>query len=362
MPEQLLSRGEGLLARPRHWALPPRGKVTIIASPSVPQEPLQALQDALEGNARLLSFSTRLLGLSEIEELARRMRLLNGSDFLIAVGGGSLLDAVKAVRHFDSTLAGVPLVAVPTTVGSGSEATPFAAYFVDGKKRSVEDPGLRPEGVVLDAALLASLPLSVVRSSMLDSFCQACESTWSLRATARSRERALGALAILREEAGAGVSGERHALGRLLLAAHMAGQAIAESRTTLAHALSYPLTARFGMPHGEAVAIHLPLAARLLEEAVSEGATHSETRAALEALRTVLNVRRGTLSEALAGFIRSVGGKAALFESSFVTRKDANELSLAALSSPRAGNYPLALDAATLRDALLRDLAPDAPD
>jgi alcohol dehydrogenase class IV len=317
---------------------------------------LVALREALGDATRAVSFSTPLLTLADIEALARHVRSEGPVDVLVAVGGGSLLDAVKASRHFDETLGSARLIAVPTTVGSGSEATPFAAYFVDGQKRSADDPRMRPDGVVLDPDLLASLPVPVARASLLDAFCQACESVWSLRATERSRERALRALALIRENAIAGLGGDSGALGRLLLAAHLAGQAIAESRTTLAHALSYAFTARFGVPHGEAVAIHLPLAARLLEKAHAEGALPLAARDGVDALAVALGAEGSSLADTLARFILSVGGQASLGDSGFVVREQVDDLARAAVSSPRAGNFPLAIDAIGLREAMLRDL------
>lgn len=201
-------------------------------------------------------------------------------DGVIGFGGGSAIDLAKgAAAALGAGLAPaellrrsaasgplpgapLPIVAIPTTIGTGSEATHFAAYYADGRKVSLADPRLRPAGVVLDAGLLARLPAGVAADSALDATAQAAESIWALGATGRSTRDAARALREAMVSAAPAVDGDAASRARMLLAAHLAGRAIDVSKTTAAHALAYPFTMRFGVPHGLAVAFWLPAVLR----------------------------------------------------------------------------------------------------
>ena len=104
-------------------------------------------------------------------------------DLVIAVGGGSVIDLAKAVRVIapvdvtarpylvgekDIVASGPPLLAVPTTAGTGSEATRYAVFAVDGAKRPMGDAALLPEHVIVDPELTYSLPPAVTASTGLD--------------------------------------------------------------------------------------------------------------------------------------------------------------------------------------------------
>ena len=158
----------------------------------------------------------------------------------------------------DSPVAHLPMIAVPTTAGTGSEATQFAVVYVDGVKRSVDSPRLMPQGCVLDPALTAGLPPMVTAHTGLDALCQGIESAWAVKADARSLEDAEGAVRIawgsLEEAVKSPSAGSRRGMIR---AAHLAGRAIQRTRTTAAHAISYTFTSEFGIPHGHAVALTL---------------------------------------------------------------------------------------------------------
>lgn len=205
---------------------------------------------------------------SEIEE-AR-------PELVLAVGGGSTIDLAKAgrllapsPRTLESALQGdsgafrtnpPQLVAVPTTAGTGSEMTPFATLYHHGRKVSLDRPECRPDVAVLDGTLLRNTPMAVAVPAILDAMCHAIESSWSLAATVRSRRYAQAATAALSKSATAHETradlsdAEAH---ERLLAAALAGLAIAETRTTAVHGFSYALTARHGIPHGFACALSL---------------------------------------------------------------------------------------------------------
>jgi alcohol dehydrogenase len=177
------------------------------------------------------------------------------SDLVLAVGGGHVMDIAKAAN---ARATQAPLVAVPTTAGSGAESTPFAVAYQNGIKLSLEGPEFLPSYAIVDPLLAASTPRIPMLASALDALCQATESLWSVRATEESKKYAAEAQSLVWQNIVPALQGDRAALGELARGAHLAGKAIAISKTTACHAFSYGLTARFGVPHGIAVAIFLP--------------------------------------------------------------------------------------------------------
>jgi len=192
-------------------------------------------------------------------------------DIIISIGGGSAIDVAKCINIMnpDGTQHGVARckhITIPTTAGTGSEATPFAVVYKNGEKLSVEHPTILPEYVILDPDFLATLPLYHKKSAMLDALCQAIESIWARGATKESREYAAQAIPIILKNAEAYISGNRDSSMEMLLAANLAGKAIAISKTTAAHAMSYKLSAMFDVAHGHAVALCMPYVWRHLLE------------------------------------------------------------------------------------------------
>ncbi|HZJ48580.1 MAG TPA: phosphonoacetaldehyde reductase [Acidimicrobiia bacterium] len=194
-------------------------------------------------------------------------------DLVIAVGGGSVIDLAKAVRTIGPTDAdptpflvgertiepgGPPLLAVPTTAGTGSEATRYAVFSVDGEKRPIGHPALTPDHVILDPELTYSLPPAVTASTGLDALAQAMESMWSTRSTDASYVDARAALRLALDHLETAVNRpDPIARAAMCTAAHLSGRAIDVSATTASHALSFHLTTEYGVPHGHAVALTL---------------------------------------------------------------------------------------------------------
>lgn len=192
---------------------------------------------------------------------------------VVAVGGGSTIDLAKAARLLCPQPGGGDwrtdppvLVAVPTTAGSGSEVTPFATLYRRGTKISIDAPRVRPDHAVLDGALVVTCPPQVAAAATLDALCHTVESLWSRAATSSSRRYAAlaaHALVDLLASPAAVLDGVPAAQAeQRLVAATVAGLAIAHTRTTAAHAFSYWLTAQRGMAHGFACAANLGWLAR----------------------------------------------------------------------------------------------------
>lgn len=195
-------------------------------------------------------------------------------DFILAVGGGSPIDMAKIINAFQAhegrehqlakgsikiskTL--VPSCVIPTTAGTGSEATHFAVVYVEGKKYSLADNSLLPDYVILDATYTDNLPAYITACTGFDALCQAIESFWAKGATTESRGYATKAIPLLLENIEQAVKEctDKAARDAMLLGANYAGKAINISKTTAPHALSYAITSATGLPHGHAVALTL---------------------------------------------------------------------------------------------------------
>ena len=191
-----------------------------------------------------------------------------GTGIVVAVGGGSVLDAAKVARArlAEERGDGSPaLVAVPTTPGTGAEVTPFATVwdFERPQKDSVASPEVRPTAAVVDPELTTTMDRREYGSSALDALVQGVEAAWSTRSTAESIALGLTATGLAREayEAAVEEPGNLGARTAVSLAGLHSGRAIAVSQTTACHAISYPLTLRAGVRHGHACS--LPLGAVL---------------------------------------------------------------------------------------------------
>lgn len=211
----------------------------------------QSFIKAIDVPTKSFNSSEGLLQLSSIPQTEY-------ADAVLAIGGGKTLDFAKGIIHYMDKP--VYFIAVPTTAGSGSEATPFAVFYSGKEKVSIDNPALLPQTVVLDAVLLKNLPAKQKAISGADAFAQCIEAIWNLRHNEISKAFALDGLAFFWNDLSTFVhSTDEELTARMLLAANLSGKAISSTRTTGPHALSYYLTAYYNVPHGQAVALFLPL-------------------------------------------------------------------------------------------------------
>ena len=212
-------------------------------------------------------------------------------DCIVAAGGGSAIDVAKCIKLYckiDLQSAfqdagcllkkrvssnNVPFLAIPTTAGTGSEATTFAVIYYKHDKQSVDDLSLLPSDILLCPELLKGLPVYQRKSTMLDVLCHAVESYWSVHSTEESRRLASEAIILFRTHRRGYLENTETGNAGMLCAANLAGRAINITKTTAAHAMCYKLTTLYGMPHGQAAAICLPHVWRYMTqhmEAVSD--------------------------------------------------------------------------------------------
>ena len=188
-------------------------------------------------------------------------------DMIAAVGGGSAMDVAKCIKLYSNMDPGrcyleqeivpneIPFLAVPTTAGTGSEATRFAVIYYKGEKQSVAHLSSIPTAVFFDPDLLASLPEYQKKSTMLDALCHSIESFWSVNSTKESRQLSAEAIRKVFAHVDGFLSGERSDYSGMFLASNIAGRAINITQTTAGHAMCYKLTSLFGLSHGHAAAL-----------------------------------------------------------------------------------------------------------
>ncbi len=205
------------------------------------------------------------------EQVCKGVELFNQKrcDAIVAVGGGSTIDVAKCIKLYckmtptvnylqqEYNDSGVPLIAVPTTAGTGSESTRYAVIYYEGKKQSVTHASIIPDYAVLEPMLLNSLPLYQKKCTMLDAMCQAIESWWSVNSTEESMRLSAMALQAIVDNVDAylSVNCSIESSWGMMQGANLAGQAINITQTTAPHAFSYKVTSLYGLPHGHAVAI-----------------------------------------------------------------------------------------------------------
>lgn len=190
-----------------------------------------------------------------------------GCNRIIAIGGGSAIDLAKCVKlyacmsddkeYIDQEIIpnDIPLVAVPTTAGTGSEATRYAVIYYQGNKQSITHESCIPSVVIFDASALETLPDYQRKCTMLDALCHAIESFWSVNSTDKSKMYSKEAIKLILENMDGYLANDKTANRNMLKAANTAGKAINITQTTAGHAMCYKLTSMFGIAHGQAAAM-----------------------------------------------------------------------------------------------------------
>jgi alcohol dehydrogenase len=213
---------------------------------------------------------------SNMAEAGRAFAAPLAVDSIVGLGGGSSLDCAKAINFLltnGGTMADyrgygkaatplLPMIAVPTTAGTGSEAQSYAVISdaATHMKMACGDPSAAAAVAILDPDLTASAPRRVTAMAGYDAIAHAAETWVTTRRTAlsdafshRAWELLSGAYERVLAE-----PGDMDARGAMLAGAHFAGMAIEQSMLGAAHACANPLTARHGLAHGLALSILLP--------------------------------------------------------------------------------------------------------
>lgn len=257
---------------------------------------------------------------------ATRLGREQGADFVIGIGGGSPMDAAKAIAlmilNRDSSenvlyqsvkLRTLPVVEIPTTCGTGSEVTPYAILTRDDleTKQSICHQ-IYPKLALVDPEYLRSAPLMILTNTAIDAVGHMIESYFNAKATDYSRIFALQAMEVwgICKHILLGTEPEDGDYDSLMLASSLAGMALTHTGTSLPHGLSYYLTYHKGIAHGKAVGYFLPGYLNLFTETM-------ETEVVM-----VLRILGFGSLEQFAGFIRECLGKPEITESEQSTMLD----------------------------------------
>lgn len=193
-------------------------------------------------------------------------------DSIISVGGGSAIDVAKCIKLYANqsgdgmdgawlnakcSINNIPFLVMPTTAGTGSEATRYAVIYYKGMKQSITNSALIPDTVLMDPKSLRTLPLYQRKATMCDALSHAIESFWSINSNDISREYSKIAIQSVLNHMDGYLNNTEDGNAGMLQAAHVAGKAINISQTTAGHAMSYMLTSLYGFSHGHAVALCL---------------------------------------------------------------------------------------------------------
>jgi alcohol dehydrogenase len=284
--------------------------------------------------------------------------LLAGRPVVVAVGGGSPIDAAKGIAlaavnpqrgreldyRGDFAVPALPLVAVPTTAGTGAETNAFGVVTDTGRHRKfyVGHASTRPAAAILDPDLTVGLPAGPTAATGMDALTHALESYLSVRANPWSAGLALQVIRMVSESLPRAVAdgGDREARAQMLLAAHMAGLAMASTGLGACHAIGHALGGRFDIAHGVALTMVLPgvlsfslpaCADRLADVAFALGAGDTASDAGANAAAAVT---------AVAGLARSVGLVGALADFG-IGSADFGQIAADALDDEVIANAPV---------------------
>jgi phosphonate metabolism-associated iron-containing alcohol dehydrogenase len=237
--------------------------------------------------------------IARLEEQTKRFTgLATQPEIVVALGGGSVIDSAKVFAAARGDFAAMdaylkkrasaesikpwPLIAVPTTAGTGSEVTCWGTVWdnVGGVKFSLAHPGLYPEFSVVDPDLMAGKPRDLTVQTGLDALSHSLESLWNRNANPVSMAHAIAAARDVLSTLPLLAADLRNVelRERMARAATLAGFAFSNTKTAIAHSLSYPITLRHGVPHGIACSFSLPM---IIRSVASEGGICGEALGAI---------------------------------------------------------------------------------
>lgn len=253
---------------------------------------------------------------------------------VVGLGGGSALDAAKVLASSIPSPAALtlcqvfrgdsvtpwaprlPLLAIPTTSGTGAEVTPFASVWdhKDHKKYSLSGDFVYPDVALLDPTLTLTLGEDDTLYPALDTISHALESLWNKNCTPVSRTLAYQALALSKEALPRVMKEPFNLKTRrdLQMASLLGGLAISQTRTAVAHAISYPLTTNFDVPHGLACSFTLEYLISINMNRLTES---DQERLLL--LETLEELRKFNLAEKISKYLNwnSISKNAIQFDS-----------------------------------------------
>ena len=328
-------------------------RALVLTYPEASQTDLPQRLERLAGK-KLIGMMDDIPPLPEVDHLRDLYDFVHQElkriEVIVAVGGGSVMDTGKVLATLprERTFAGVlqaiesgeardlsalPIVAAPTTAGTGSEVTPWATFWdrKAGRKYSLHSPRLFPEAALVDPLLTRTLPPGTTLAGALDALSHALEAIWNRNANAISDRLAVTAakdvLHFLPERMK--YPDQAWLRSELSKAALVAGLAFSNTQTALAHSISYPMTLRHGLPHGIACSFCLPL---VLREAIGKDPERDAV------LGRIFGMDLESAPGVLKGFLEDLGVSTD-FSDYGVDRAEAEEILEEACGGPRGRNF-----------------------
>ena len=253
-------------------------------------------------------------GLSYLEEF--------NADIIIAIGGGSVLDISKLIRFFysyDGDPIGtkfekkkdlLPLLALPTTAGTGCEATHFAVMYKDKVKYSVEHDDILPNYAFVYPPFTYNNPPYLTACTGFDALAQGIEAFWNLNATKESDEYAIKAIKLLWPNLPSAVNNPTNEIrNKIAEGSYWAGRAINITKTTAPHAFSYAFTTYCGLPHGHAVALTFPFFFELNCNRINKLNSSNNLikyRKKINYLKTLLSIQSSNTQKSITQYINNI--------------------------------------------------------
>ena len=238
---------------------------------------LDDVKSVLENNKIPYHVYDKIENNPEISDMAEGGRMCRefGADFIVAIGGGSPLDAAKAISVYctnepracsDFTLYDIfsgqfkndplPMCAIPTTAGTGSEVTPYSILTLhkEQTKRSFSSPLVFYKAAFLDPKYTANLPLQITRNTAVDAMCHLLEGYTNKKSSNLTDYMAIEGLRLIGECKNGLLTGEisMEERDKLLYASCLGGIVISQTGTTVVHSMGYALTYFHDIPHGMA--------------------------------------------------------------------------------------------------------------
>ena len=299
-------------------------------------------------------------------------------DLIIAAGGGSVLDMSKLVNILSAqragyndvingkatiTVKGIPLAAIPTTAGSGSEATSFSVLYVNNMKYSIAHPYMLPDYAIVDPTLTHSMSAQLTAETGMDALSQGIESFWAVGATAVSRRYASRSIQIILHAIKPAVHYPNpKTRAEMALGAHLSGKSINIAKTTAPHAISYALTTFYGLAHGHAAGLTLPgffLINSDLNNAVLNGnMTGSSLKKAMNRLFQLLECSNAeSCAQKIRILMEEIGLECDFVKLGIVDCKDVERI-LSVVNAERLSNNPVKVTPDMLKQVLSHLISP----
>jgi alcohol dehydrogenase class IV len=262
----------------------------------------------------------------KIEDVEKGLKYLSeySADILVAIGGGSVLDMGKLIRFLYSYKGSItdnqfakqrellPFVALPTTAGTGSEATHFAVVYQNKVKYSVAHEAMLPNVSIINPVFTYNNPKYLAACTGFDALAQAIEAYWSVNATEESDRYAIKAIKLLWKDLPVAVNQKiQESMDRVSAGSYWAGRAINIAKTTAPHAVSYAFTTYYDIPHGNAVALTFPFFMKfntsLDEQNYRGGIPFKKYQENIHKLFSLMEIDGTKLIETMQNYIKSIG-------------------------------------------------------